>query len=99
MADDASYVGTFPLRNVAVAAEIAFYECMVGKGQIGLEFPTEEGHVFVKIYLSDTPAAARRVGRGREGGRRVKLPDGNVLVVVGGAGLVEDAVGGNRTES
>lgn len=92
-------VDTFPLRNVAVAADIAFYECMVGKQQIGLDFPSEEGHVYAKVMrLEGRPHLSSLRGGFGDGVRRVVLPDRSVLVVADGE-FKESLLGKNVSTS
>ncbi|KAL9629360.1 MAG: hypothetical protein Q9204_005316 [Flavoplaca sp. TL-2023a] len=89
------HVETFPLRNVVVAAEIAFYECMVGKHQLGLDFPAEWGHIYAKVIRS--PFLTRLLqGPDRRRVRRVLLPDKTVLVIADGEAK-EGAMGRNAS--
>ncbi|KAL8859872.1 MAG: hypothetical protein Q9178_003705 [Gyalolechia marmorata] len=95
-----SYVETFSLRDVVEAAHIAFFECLVERAQIGLDFPAEWGHVYAKMMRMDGRPLAR-LGRGAGGGsrRRVVLPDKKVLNIVSGARLIEGIARGNLSET
>lgn len=75
-------VGTFPLRNVAVAADVAYHGCLIGKQQIGLEFPSEESHIYAKVMRLEGRPHLKKFGvASEERWRRVVLPDRSVLVV------------------
>ena len=51
-----SAVSTFRLGDVVDAAAAVCRECLARRKQLGLEFPTEEGHVFAKLVrLDETP--------------------------------------------
>ncbi|KAI4218302.1 MAG: hypothetical protein L6R36_009026 [Xanthoria steineri] len=78
-------VGTFPLRNVAVAADVAYHDCLIGKQQIGLEFPSEESHIYAKVMRLEGRPHLKKFGvASEERWRRVVLPDRSVLVVADG---------------
>ncbi|KAL8790653.1 MAG: hypothetical protein Q9213_000501 [Squamulea squamosa] len=96
---DLTSVGVFPLRNVAVAASIAFFECLVGKQQIGLEFATDEGPVYVKVMKLEgrPPSGLSSAGDG-EGVRRVVLPDEKVLHIAD-ARYIREVMGKNVSEA
>ncbi|KAL8813423.1 MAG: hypothetical protein Q9200_000274 [Gallowayella weberi] len=91
-------VDRFSLRNVAEAADIAFFQCLVKKEQIGLEFPGE-GHAFVRVQRLDYPAFLGLMKSGREDGlRRTRLPNGKVLAIATWV-LTEGAERSNGTQS
>lgn len=46
-------VGTFRLADVVEAGRAVYAECLARRGQLGLEFPSEEGHVYAKIVRVD----------------------------------------------
>ncbi|KAL8729113.1 MAG: hypothetical protein Q9166_004944 [cf. Caloplaca sp. 2 TL-2023] len=93
-------VDTFPLRDVVVAAEIAFSQCLVGKRQIGLEFPSEEGHAYAKLTRLDGRPPHQALLKGAKDGevRRIALPDKSVLNIVD-ADFMEGAGARNKSES
>ena len=78
---------------MVVAAEIAFYECMVGKHQLGLDFPAEWGHVYTKVIRSPFLYPVLK-GPDRRRVRRVLLPDKTVLAIADGE-VMEGAMGRN----
>ncbi|KAL8768975.1 MAG: hypothetical protein Q9209_004892 [Squamulea sp. 1 TL-2023] len=96
---DLTTVGVFPLRNVVVAASIAFFQCLVGKQQIGLEFATDEAPVYVKVMKLEgrPPSGLLRVADG-EGVRRVVLPDQKVLHITDGR-YIREVMGKNISEA
>ncbi|KAL8919601.1 MAG: hypothetical protein Q9172_004929 [Xanthocarpia lactea] len=91
-----SYVETFTLGDVVEAAQITFFECLVGRAQIGMDFPAEWGHVYAKVMRMDGRASSRLLrGNGVGGRRRVVLPDRRVLNIVSGARFIEGVARGN----
>ncbi|KAL8799789.1 MAG: hypothetical protein Q9182_005621 [Xanthomendoza sp. 2 TL-2023] len=96
---DFTAVDRFSLRNVAEAADIAFFHCLLAKRQIGLEFPSDEGHAYVQVERLALPAYLRLEKSGRdEGWRRTRLPSGKVLAIADGV-LIEGAERRNNTQS
>ncbi|KAI4168720.1 MAG: hypothetical protein LQ343_006156 [Gyalolechia ehrenbergii] len=83
-----SIVATFRLEDVVDAAKIVYSRCLIQKGQVGLEFPSEEGHVFAKVerldrlppgllQLGTGGADGKGDGDGKNGGvRKEVLPNG-----------------------
>lgn len=54
-ADDIFAVDTFRVSTVGMAAERIVDRCLVGEGQIGLEYPGVERYVYAKIVRTDAP--------------------------------------------
>lgn len=53
---DSFAVDSFRLSDVAAASARVVDECLVGQRLIGLDYPSEAGHVYVKIIRTDAPA-------------------------------------------
>ena len=61
-------VGTFRLGDVVEAGRAVYTECLARRGQLGLEFPTEEAHVYAKIVRVDEPMRGSGLTRFEGGG-------------------------------
>ncbi|KAL9017994.1 MAG: hypothetical protein Q9185_004663 [Variospora sp. 1 TL-2023] len=99
--DDAA-VGNFGLRDVVSAGKAVYEACLVNKGQVGLEFPSEDAYIVAKMLRLDRSPPGimegpmdgkalggwRNRGRGRE--REVRLPDGRGVL------HIADVVPGRR---
>lgn len=82
-----STVESFRLEDVTRAGMEVYAQCLLQKGQIGLDFPSEEGHAFAKMERMDVPPILRlgaALGEGR-GVRRVVLPGGQGVLIVSDA--------------
>lgn len=53
---DSFAVDSFRLSDVAAASARVVDECLVRQRLIGLDYPSEAGHVYVKIKRTDAPA-------------------------------------------
>lgn len=84
---DPTEVGTFLLADVVDAAKVIYGHCLIDKGQVGLEFPSE-GHNFVRLMRLDRVPSrgVGTVGGGMGPGegelRRVEVPGGKGVFVV-----------------
>ncbi|KAL9628736.1 MAG: hypothetical protein Q9204_005698, partial [Flavoplaca sp. TL-2023a] len=79
---DASEVDLFSLADVVDAAKQVYGNCLIEKGQVGLEFPGE-GHIFVRLLRLD---AVPRVALGvEEQGRSVVEPGRRGVLYVSGS--------------
>lgn len=78
-------VERFPMRGVASSANTVLQTCVEGRGQIGIEFPGEDGPVYVKMERLGGPPPNLFLANGqRRKARRVMLPDGNSLYISDG---------------
>lgn len=73
------------LADVVDAAKAVYKNCLIEKGQVGLEFPGE-GHIFAQVMrLDGVPVGGLGVGGGGMGegeGRRVVLPEGKGVLYI-----------------
>ncbi|KAL8950605.1 MAG: hypothetical protein Q9222_003360 [Ikaeria aurantiellina] len=78
--DDPNEVDSFSLADVVHAIKIVYSQCLVEKGQVGLEFPGE-GHIFAQIKRLDTVGLALMMGGEANVTEKRFLPGGRVLYV------------------
>ncbi|KAL9020940.1 MAG: hypothetical protein Q9185_001903, partial [Variospora sp. 1 TL-2023] len=89
--DPSTAVDSFGLVDVARAAREVYARCLLGRGQVGLEFPSEEGHVYVKVArLDGRPPGGVGAGRRRTAGR-VRLEGGKGWLRIEGGRAVSAA--------
>ena len=76
-------IDTFRLSAVARATTTVYSKCLVNKGQIGLDFPSEEGHVYAKLerLSGRPPLLGLPKGSGNGTAQGVVLPDNSVLYI------------------
>ncbi len=82
-------VDTFRLEDVARAATEVYAQCLLQRGQIGLDFPSEGGHAFAKVMRLVGPPPVLRLGaemadegNKEESVRRLVLPNGKGVLFV-----------------
>ncbi|KAI4174878.1 MAG: hypothetical protein LQ346_008163 [Caloplaca aetnensis] len=86
---DTAAVDTFRLEDVARAATEVYAQCLMQRGQIGLDFPSEGGHAFAKVMRLVGPPPGLRLGaemvdegNREENVRRLVLPNGKGVLFV-----------------
>lgn len=88
-------VDTFRLKDVAAAAQTVYAQCLSQRDQLGLEFPSEEAHVYAKVVrFGGAPGPGLMRGDRKGGVRRVVLPGARVVLVIS-----DEGPGGERNGS
>ncbi|KAL8941857.1 MAG: hypothetical protein Q9216_002001 [Gyalolechia sp. 2 TL-2023] len=97
MESEPDVVADFRLEDVARAAKTIYSQCLVSRGQVGLEFPTEEYRVVARLQrLDGFPSRLLRIGTGDGTGeedqdeskgeiRREMLPNGMGVLYISNA--------------
>ncbi|KAL8901924.1 MAG: hypothetical protein Q9207_004965 [Kuettlingeria erythrocarpa] len=84
----ATVVDIFRLEDVARAATEVYAQCLLQRGQIGLDFPSEEGRAFAKVMRLVGPPPVLRLGaemvdeEKKKNVRRLILPNGRGVLFV-----------------
>ena len=82
---EASEVDSFSLADVVDSAKEVYSNCLIEKGQVGLEFPGE-GHIFVRLLRLDGHPrgllGVDHIAIGEREGKRMVVPGGRGVLYV-----------------